>query len=148
MKSAPPPVHQISLRLREIGQLFNSMDPTPFRHRDLDPNAEELIENWAPEFPSGSRYLLVIHFEKKPAARDAANAASACGPAPGGTHCPPRGGRFLRGKNPAPAGPPAGPMPAPSRKASSPAAINCSSVPKCAARSRAVWLPPCGPPSA
>ena len=72
MKSAPPPVHQISLRLREIGQLFNSMDPTPFRHRDLDPNAEEFIESWAQEFPSGSRYLLVIHLEKKPAEGDAA----------------------------------------------------------------------------
>ena len=77
MKSAPPPVHQISLRLREIGQLFNSMDPTPFRHRDLDPNAEEFIESWAQEFPSGSRYLLVIHLEKKPAEGDAALLADA-----------------------------------------------------------------------
>ncbi len=67
MKSATaPPVHQISLRLRELGQLFNSMDATPFRHRDLDPNAEEFIESWAQEFPSGSRYLLVIHLEQKP----------------------------------------------------------------------------------
>lgn len=71
MKTVPPPVHQISLRLREIGQLFNSMDPTPFRHRDLDPNAEEFIESWAAEFPSGSRFLLLIHLEKKSADGDA-----------------------------------------------------------------------------
>jgi hypothetical protein len=77
MKATPAPVHQISLRLREIGQLFNSMDPTPFRHRDLDPNAEEFIESWAQEFPSGSRYLLVIHLEKKPAEGDAALLADA-----------------------------------------------------------------------
>jgi hypothetical protein len=77
MKFAPPPVHQISLRLREIGQLFNSMDPTPFRHRDLDPNAEEFIESWAQEFPAGSRYLLVIHLEKKPAEGDSALLAEA-----------------------------------------------------------------------
>ena len=64
--SAAAPVHQISLRLREIDQLFNSMDPTPFRHRDLDRNAEEFIESWAQEFPSGSRFLLVIHLEQKP----------------------------------------------------------------------------------
>ena len=52
MKSATaPPVHQISLRLRELGQLFNSMDATPFRHRDLDPNAEEFIESWARSSP-------------------------------------------------------------------------------------------------
>jgi hypothetical protein len=73
MKSpAAPPVHQISLRLREIGQLFNSMDPTPFHHRDLDPEAEKFIESWAQELPADSRYLLVIHLEKKSAAGDAA----------------------------------------------------------------------------
>ncbi|MGA7984625.1 MAG: hypothetical protein WCA01_05525 [Burkholderiales bacterium] len=75
--SSPAPLHQISLRLREIGQLFNSMDPTPFRHRDLDPNAEEFIESWAQEFPAGSRYLLVIHLEKKPAEGDPALLADA-----------------------------------------------------------------------
>jgi hypothetical protein len=64
--TSAPPVHQISLRLHEIGQLFNSMDPTPFRHRDLDPDAEEFIESWAQEFPSGSRFLLVIHLQQKP----------------------------------------------------------------------------------
>ena len=69
--SAAAPVHQISLRLREIGQLFNSMDPTPFHHRDLDPEAEKFIESWAQEFPSGSRFLLLIHLEKKPADGDA-----------------------------------------------------------------------------
>jgi hypothetical protein len=61
VKSAPPAVHQISLRLRELGQLFNSMDPTPFHHRDLDPDAEEFIESWAQEFPAGSRFQLIVH---------------------------------------------------------------------------------------
>ena len=66
MKSATatPPVHQISLRLRELGQLFNSMDPTPFHHRDLDPDAEEFIESWAQEFPPGSRFQLIIHLQQ------------------------------------------------------------------------------------
>jgi hypothetical protein len=72
VKGSAPPLHQISLRLREIGQLFNSMDPTPFHHRDLDPEAEKFIESWAQEFPGGSRFLLVIHLEKKPAQGDAA----------------------------------------------------------------------------
>jgi hypothetical protein len=73
MKStAAVPVHQISLRLREIGQLFNSMDPTPFHHRDLDPEAEKFIESWAQEFPAGSRFVLVVHLEKRPAQGDAA----------------------------------------------------------------------------
>jgi hypothetical protein len=72
VKTSAPPVHQISVRLREIGQLFNSMDPTPFHHKDLDPEAEKFIESWAQEYPPGSRFLLVIHLEKKPAQGDAA----------------------------------------------------------------------------
>lgn len=69
--SSAAPVHQISLRLREIGQLFNSMDPTPFHHKDLDPEAEKFIESWAQEFPAGSRFLLLIHLEQKPVDADA-----------------------------------------------------------------------------
>jgi len=64
VKSGAPSVHQISLRLRELGQLFNSMDPTPFHHRDLDPDAEEFIESWAQEFPPGSRFQLIIHLQQ------------------------------------------------------------------------------------
>ena len=33
----------VELHLREIGQLFDSMDPCPFYDRDLDPDAEEYI---------------------------------------------------------------------------------------------------------
>jgi hypothetical protein len=69
--TSPAPVHQISLRLREIGQMFNSMDPTPFHHRDLDPKAEQFIESWAQEFPAGSRFLLLIHLEQKAGQGDA-----------------------------------------------------------------------------
>ena len=62
----PPPVHQISLRVRELAQLFNSMDPTPFHHKDLDPDAEEFIESWAQEFPPDSRFQIVIHLQQQP----------------------------------------------------------------------------------
>ena len=30
MKSGPVPLHNIELRIRQLAQLFNSMDPTPF----------------------------------------------------------------------------------------------------------------------
>ena len=36
------PAH-IQVRLRELPQLFNSMDPSPFSERDLDADAEEFI---------------------------------------------------------------------------------------------------------
>jgi hypothetical protein len=50
----------ITLRLRELTQLFNSMDPSPFVERDLDADAEEFITNWARELPSKRELELVI----------------------------------------------------------------------------------------
>ena len=42
--------HTISLKLRDMNQLFNSMDPSPFIEKDLDDDAEEFIVSWAQEF--------------------------------------------------------------------------------------------------
>jgi hypothetical protein len=70
MPTSPAPVHRIQLRLRELAQLFNSMDPTPFHHKDIDPHAEEFIESWALEFPSASRFEITIHLEQMPAEGD------------------------------------------------------------------------------
>ena len=64
------PHHRIELRLRELSQLFNSMDPTPFHRRDLDPDAEEFIESWALEFPPDSRFQITVHLEKPPTGGD------------------------------------------------------------------------------
>ena len=33
--------HRIELNLREVGQLFNTMDPAPFPEKDLDADAED-----------------------------------------------------------------------------------------------------------
>ena len=50
----------ITLRLRELTQLFNSMDPSPFVERDLDADAEEFITSWARELPANRELELVI----------------------------------------------------------------------------------------
>jgi hypothetical protein len=50
----------IMLRLRELAQLFNSMDPSPFLDRDLDGDAEEFITSWARELPVRRELELVI----------------------------------------------------------------------------------------
>ena len=60
------PVHHIALRVREIGQLFNSMDPTPFLNKDLDPQANEYIESWASTHSVKSRFHLTIHIQQWP----------------------------------------------------------------------------------
>ena len=67
MKKNPPPVHQIELRIVELSELFNSMDPTPFHRRDLDPGAQEFLESWALEFPQDSHFRIVVHIERMPA---------------------------------------------------------------------------------
>ena len=67
MKAAHAPVHQIELRLVELDQLFNSMDPTPFHHRDLDRDAEQFLESWALEFPQESRFRILVHIRNMPA---------------------------------------------------------------------------------
>jgi hypothetical protein len=60
------PIHQIELRIVQLSELFNSMDPTPFLHRNLDTDAEEFLENWAMEFPQNSHFRIIIHIEKMP----------------------------------------------------------------------------------
>jgi hypothetical protein len=37
----------LEIYLADVRQLFNSMDPAPFRERDLDPNAADYIVEWA-----------------------------------------------------------------------------------------------------
>jgi len=68
---------RIELRLRELAQLFNSMDPSPFVDRDLDRDAEEFILGWAREHPTGREFELVVHLETMPPADRAAGAEGA-----------------------------------------------------------------------
>ena len=69
MKRGHPPVHQIELRIAALSELVNSMDPTPFHHRDLDRDAVKFLESWALEFPPASHFRIVVHIETMPPAR-------------------------------------------------------------------------------
>jgi hypothetical protein len=59
--------HTIQLKLRDMSQLFNSMDPSPFIEKDLDDDAEEFVVSWAQEFPSDAPVRLRIYLEQWPA---------------------------------------------------------------------------------
>ena len=52
----------IELRVDEIAQLFHTLDPFPFRERDLDREAEDFIVGWARELPVDQPIKIVIHF--------------------------------------------------------------------------------------
>jgi hypothetical protein len=49
------------VRTRELGQIFNSLDPSPFTERDLDDDAEEYIVGWAREVDTGVPFRIVVH---------------------------------------------------------------------------------------
>jgi hypothetical protein len=68
---------RIELRLRELAQLFNSMDPTPFLDRDLDADAENFIVSWAREHPKDHELELTIHLSAPPPSDRAANVEEA-----------------------------------------------------------------------
>lgn len=69
--SAAPP-HELPLYLGEIRQLFDSMDPAPFRERDLDDKAAEYIVDSAREAPAGVPFVLVVHLGREPGAETTA----------------------------------------------------------------------------
>lgn len=61
-----PSVHQIELRVFKLSELFNSMDPTPFHHRNLDVDAEEFLESRALEYAQDSHFKIVVHIDQLP----------------------------------------------------------------------------------
>lgn len=51
----------IEIKLSNVMQLFNTLDPSPFHEKDLDADAEEYIVSTAREFPLATPLHLSIH---------------------------------------------------------------------------------------
>ena len=66
MKHQHASVHHLELRVRELAQLFNSMDPTPFHNKALDPEAETFIETWARGVSPKIPLHLTLHLQNMP----------------------------------------------------------------------------------
>lgn len=62
----------IELQVEKVGQLFDTLDPTPFRERDLDREAEDYIVGWAREFPRKAAIRIVIHMPASEASSEQA----------------------------------------------------------------------------
>jgi len=58
----------LDLHLAELRQIFDSLDPAPFRERDLDPKASEYIVDWARECPADRPLAMVVHLGMQPVA--------------------------------------------------------------------------------
>jgi hypothetical protein len=55
----------IQVRIHELKQLFNTIDPSPFRERDLDPDCEEFIVAWARELPRDQPFRIQIRIDRE-----------------------------------------------------------------------------------
>jgi len=64
--------HELRLYLGGLRQLFDSMDPAPFRERDLDPKAAEYIIDGAREAPAGVPLALVVQLGREAGAESTA----------------------------------------------------------------------------
>jgi hypothetical protein len=67
----------IEVRVTELRQLFNAIDPSPFRERDLDPRAEQFIVEWARDLPRDAPLTLVVHLDRAPGRPDEATLLAA-----------------------------------------------------------------------
>ena len=56
----------IEVRLRELSQLFESLDPSPFAEKDLDPKAELYIIESFKELSPRTAHELVLHLDRAP----------------------------------------------------------------------------------
>jgi len=60
----PPTCEVIEVHVSDMRQLFNSIDPSPFRQRDLDAEAEEFIVRWARNLSRSATIGLLVHLDR------------------------------------------------------------------------------------
>lgn len=63
--------HRLDMRIGSVDELFNAIDPAPFRERDLDPKAEEFIVSWAEELRADGPLALSVVIERPTTHADA-----------------------------------------------------------------------------
>lgn len=61
----PPKCSVIEVHVGELRQLFNSIDPSPFRNKDLDREAEDFIVGWAKDLPRDVALALVVDLDRE-----------------------------------------------------------------------------------
>jgi hypothetical protein len=70
------PENIIELRVDGIAQLFNTLDPFPFRERDLAHDVEEFVVGWARELNPNKPITIVVDFPETEAQTRAARELS------------------------------------------------------------------------
>lgn len=67
------PGHEVvELRIGDLRQLFNSIDPSPFHERDLDQNAEAFIVGWTRDLPRKAPLAMIVYVDRSVAPEEPA----------------------------------------------------------------------------
>jgi hypothetical protein len=59
--NATPQVDSIEIRVDQVAQLFDTLDPLPFNQKDLGHDAEDFIVGWARELPRDRELRILLH---------------------------------------------------------------------------------------
>lgn len=62
--SLPAEARLVEVRVADLRQVFDALDPSPFQERDLDSKAAEYIVSWARELPRGAALGLLVHLNR------------------------------------------------------------------------------------
>ena len=75
MRNSTIPVRlkRIELKLRTLSQLFNTLDPSPFRERDIAKEAENCIVDNAGNLPNDGPFEIVLHLPASECERSSAS---------------------------------------------------------------------------
>ena len=68
-EQAATKTNTIEIRLSSIEQLFQTLDPSPFREKDLDKDVEDFIVSWARELHADLPFTIVVHLPEKQLSR-------------------------------------------------------------------------------
>lgn len=60
----PPDAQLIEVRVAELKRLFNAIDPSAFREKDLAVDVEEFIVGWARELSRDAALALLVHLDR------------------------------------------------------------------------------------
>jgi len=71
-EQAATKTNTIEIRLSSIEQLFQTLDPSPFREKDLDKDVEDFIVSWARELHADLPFTIVVHLPEKQQSRSEA----------------------------------------------------------------------------
>jgi len=61
----PSKCEVIEVHVGELKQLFNAIDPSPFREKDLDPKADEFIVSWARDVHGDAQLALLVYLDRR-----------------------------------------------------------------------------------